>query len=169
MIAIAAVSRNWGIGKDNQLLFSLPSDMKHFRQITTGGTVLMGRKTLESFPGGRPLPKRRNIVLTSQEMEREGVEVVHSIQEMLDTVKTTPSDEVFVIGGGTVYEALLPYCDKALLTIVDAAPDADTFFPNLDANPFWEKSEISEPIAENGIMYRFVMYQNTNRTESGGK
>lgn len=162
MIAIVAVSRNWGIGKDNQLLFSIPSDMKHFRQTTTGGTVLMGRKTLESFPGGRPLPNRRNIVLTSQEMEREGVEVVHSIQEMLDAVKTTPSEEVFVIGGGTVYEALLPYCDKAVLTMVDATPDADTFFPNLDTNDAWEQSESSEPIEENGLVYHFVTYQNRN-------
>lgn len=161
MIAIVAVSQNWGIGKENQLLFSLPSDMKHFRQITTGGTVLMGRKTLESFPGGRPLPKRRNIVLTSGQIEREGVEVVHSVQEMLGAVKSTPSGKVFVIGGGTVYEALLPYCDEALLTIVDATPDADTFFPNLDADPSWKRIDESEPVEENGLTYRFINYRNT--------
>ena len=131
MDAIVVVDRNWAIGCNGGLLFSLPTDMKRFRSLTMGGTVLMGRKTLDSFPGGRPLPKRRNIVLSTQEIQVEGAEVVHTLKELLAAGEA--AEHAFVIGGGSVYAALLSRCRRTYLTKVDAAADEpDTYFPNLD-------------------------------------
>lgn len=162
MNAIVAVDRKWAIGRDNDLLFSFREDMKRFRSITTGGTVLMGRKTLESFPNSRPLPKRRNIVLTSHNIEIEGAEVVHTTDEMLKAVENEDTDTVFVIGGGSLYTALLPLCKRVYLTKVDAVGEgADTWFPNLDKLPNWQVEQESEPVEENGISYRFIDYVNT--------
>ena len=164
MNAIVAVDANWGIGRGNELLFTLRGDLKRFREITTGGTILLGRKTLETFPGGRPLPKRRNVVLTkSTHLELEGATVVHTIDELLDSVKDEDPDSVFVVGGGTVYTALLPYCKRVYMTRVDAtAGEPDTYFPNLDKLPGWEVEKEEPPIEENGITYRFVDYINKN-------
>lgn len=164
MNAIVVVDQNWAIGKAGDLLFSLPTDMKRFRRITSGGTVLMGRKTLESFPGGRPLPKRRNLVLTSGTIETEGVELVHSVDELLSAAASDDPEHVFVIGGGSVYRTLLPYCKRVYLTKVDAAAEnPDTFFPNLDALPGWEVECVDgDPVTENGLTYRFVNYVNRN-------
>lgn len=163
MNAIVVVDRNWAIGRDNQLLFSLPTDMKRFRSLTMGGTVLLGRRTLDSFPGGRPLPGRQNIVITRHpEFSREGVITVTGFQEALEAAQCPP-DKLWVIGGGSVYTALLSRCKRAYLTKVDAvAEEADTFFPNLDKLPGWEVETISEPITENGFTYRFVDYINKN-------
>ena len=162
MNAIAAVSASWGLGKDNDLLFHISEDMKRFRAITTGGTVLMGRKTLESFPNSRPLPNRRNVVLTSHNIEIEGAEVVHTTDEMLKAVENTDTDTVYVIGGGSLYTALLPLCKRVYLTKVDAVGEgADTWFPNLDKLPNWQVEQESEPIEEGGITYRFIDYVNT--------
>ena len=162
MNAIVAVDKNWAIGRDNDLLFSLPTDMKRFRTLTGGGTVVMGRKTLDSFPGGRPLPKRRNVVITrNADFAREGCECVLSPEEALALTKD--DEAVWLIGGGTIYEALLPYCKRVCLTVVDAqAEGADTFFPNLSAMENWEVESESEPIEENGLTYRFIDYVNKN-------
>lgn len=164
MNAIVAVDQNWAIGRKNDLLFSLPTDMKRFRALTTGGTVILGRKTLDSFPGGRPLPKRRNIVITrSPSFAREGAEVVQSPQAALDLAAGTEPDKLWVIGGGKIYAALLPQCKRVYLTKVDAAAkDADTFFPNLDQLPGWEVEHTGAPIQENGLTYHFVEYINQN-------
>ena len=161
MNAIVAVDANWGIGQGNELLFTLRGDLKRFREMTTGGTILLGRKTLETFPGGRPLPKRRNVVLTKSHLEVEGATVVHTIDELLDSVKDEDPESVYVVGGGTVYTALLPYCKRVYMTRIDAtAGEPDTYFPNLDKLPDWEVEKESEPLEENGITYRFVDYIN---------
>lgn len=163
MNAIVAVDENWAIGKENGLLFSFSGDMKHFRAITTGGTILLGRKTLETFPNGRPLPKRRNIVLTSCKADIPGAEVVHSIQGLMDAAAGEDPERVFVVGGGSVYTALLPYCRRVYLTKVAAAADSpDTYFPNLDKLPGWEVERMEEPVTENGLTYQFVDYINRN-------
>ena len=158
MNAIVVADRNWAIGRNNGLLFSLPGDMKHFRTLTSGGTVIMGRRTLDSFPGGRPLPKRRNIVITRDpDFCRDGCEVVHSPEEAL--ALAGDGDDVWLIGGGSIYAALLGRCRRACVTRVDtAAPEADVFFPDLDALPGWTVGHTGEPITENGLTYRFVDY-----------
>lgn len=163
MNAIVAVDKNWAIGCDGDLLFSLPTDMKRFRTLTTGGTVIMGRKTLESFPGGKPLPKRRNVVITrNREFGRDDVDVVSSIEEALQAVAGTEEEKLWVIGGGSIYTAMLSHCKRVFLTKVDAAaPDADTFFPNLDALPNWEVESVVETVEENGFTYQFINYVNT--------
>ena len=163
MNCIVVVDRNWAIGRDGGLLFSLPTDMKRFRSLTLGGTVILGRKTLDSFPGGRPLPKRRNIVITrSVDFDREGCEIVPSPQAALEAAAGTEEEQLWVIGGGSVYTALLPKCKRVYLTRVDAAAEnADTFFPNLDKLPGWKIEATSEPVEENGVTYRFVDYINT--------
>ena len=163
MNAIVAVDANWGIGQGNELLFTLQGDLKRFREMTTGATILLGRKTLETFPGGRPLPRRRNVVLTKSHLEVEGATVVHTIDELLDSVKDEDPESVYVVGGGTVYTALLPYCKRVYMTRIDAtAGEPDTYFPNLDKLPHWEVEKESEPLEENGITYRFVDYINKN-------
>ena len=158
MNAIVVADRNWAIGRNNSLLFSLPGDMKHFRTLTSGGTVIMGRRTLDSFPGGRPLPKRRNIVITRDpDFCREGCEIVHSPEAAL--ALAGDGDDVWLIGGGSIYAALLNRCRRACVTRVDtAAPEADVFFPDLDALPAWTVEHTGEPITENGLTYRFVDY-----------
>ena len=162
MNAIVVADRSWAIGRDGGLLFSLPTDMKRFRSLTMGGAVILGRKTLESFPGGRPLPKRKNIVITRQkDLSVEGAAVVSSLAEALDAAGDTPPDQIWVIGGGSVYTALLERCKRVYLTKVDAqAEDPDTFFPNLDKLPGWEVEHESEPVEENGLTFRFVEYIN---------
>jgi len=163
MNAIVVVDQNWAIGREGNLLFSLPTDMKRFRSLTLGGTVILGRKTLDSFPGGRPLPKRRNIVITRNvDFDREGAEVVSSLDAALKLAADTEPDRLWVIGGGSIYTALLSRCKRAYLTKVEAAaPDPDTFFPNLDKLPGWQVESTSAPVEENGVTYRFVDYINT--------
>ena len=162
MNAIVVADKNWAIGRDNGLLFDLPTDMKRFRDLTMGGTVLMGHRTLDSFPGGRPLKGRRNIVLTRDPtFQREGVTAVTSLAAALEIVEDP--EHLWVIGGGSVYTALLPQCHRAYVTRVDAAVgDADTFFPNLDKLPGWEVEHVSEPMTENGLTFRFMEYVNKN-------
>ena len=163
MNAIVVVDKNWAIGRENGLLFSLPTDMKRFRAMTLGGTVILGRKTLETFPGGRSLPKRRNIVITrNMEFQREGCEIVHSPEEALALVGGTEDDNLWVIGGGSIYTALLSRCKRVCVTHVDAAAqDADTFFPNLEKLPEWAVESVSETMEENGLTFRFVDYNRT--------
>lgn len=162
MNAIVVADKNWAIGRDNGLLFDLPTDMKRFRDLTMGGTVLMGHRTLDSFPGGRPLKGRRNIVLTRDPtFQREGVTAVTSLAAALEIVEDP--EHLWVIGGGSVYTALLSRCKRVYLTKVDAdAGETDTFFPNLDKLPGWEVEYVSEPMTENGLTFRFMEYVNKN-------
>ena len=163
MNLIVAVDKNWAIGYQNKLLVSIPEDMKFFRTTTTGKVVVMGRKTLDSFPGGKPLPGRRNIVITRNvDFDRRGCEIAATLKAALELAGDTNSDDLWVIGGGSVYTALLSRCKRVYLTKVDAvAEDADTFFPNLDKLPVWEVEHASEPVTENGVTYRFIDYINT--------
>ena len=132
MNIIVAVDKNWAIGKDNKLLVSIPADMKMFRQETTGKVVVMGRKTLESFPNGLPLKNRTNIVLTgNKDYNVKDAIIVHTVEELLEEIKKYPSEEVYCIGGDSVYKQLLPYCDTAHVTKIDFAYEADSYFPNL--------------------------------------
>ena len=157
MNAIVVVDQNWAIGREGDLLFSLPTDMKRFRSLT------LGRKTLDSFPGGKPLPGRRNIVITRNvDFDRAGCEVASNLNTALELAADTEPDKLWIIGGGSVYTAMLSRCSRVFLTKVDAvAEDADTFFPNLDKLPAWEVEHTSEPITENGVTYRFIDYLNT--------
>ena len=143
MKAIAAADKNWGIGYKNRLLVSIPSDMKFFRQTTTGKVVVMGRKTLESFPNGMPLKNRTNIVLTSnRNYQVKDAILVHSEEELLEELKKYNSEDIYVIGGESIYRMFLPYCDTALVTKIDHAFQADAYFPDLDAMDDWKKINI---------------------------
>lgn len=161
MNAIVAVDQNWAIGRENGLLFSLPGDMKRFRALTLNGTVIMGRKTLDSFPGGRPLPKRRNIVITRDpDFAREGCEAVRDPEAAL--ALAAEDENVWLIGGGSIYAALLDRCQRVYVTRVEAAAEgADAFFTDLDALPEWTVEHTGEAVTENGLTYRFVEYRNT--------
>ena len=160
MNCIVAVDANWGIGKDNDLLISIPEDMKYFRKVTAGKTLIYGRKTLESFPGQKPLPKRRNIVITrNATYGGNGAEVVNSVDEACLAVKDEDPDNVFVIGGGAIYSQMLPFCTRAYVTAIDKVFDADTFFPDLDSDPEWVIESESETKIHEGISYRFVIYK----------
>ena len=160
MKAILSADRNWGIGYQNKLLVRLPSDMRFFRETTTGHVVVMGRKTLESFPNGKPLPKRTNIVLTkNKNFAAKGAIVVHSKEELLEELKKYPEEDIFVIGGESIYRMLLPYCTTAYVTRTDYAYDADTYFPNLDELPEWKLVEESEEETYFDIEYRFTKYE----------
>ncbi len=160
MKMIVAVDKNWGIGKNNDLLVSIPADMKMFRTETSGKVVVMGRKTLESFPGGLPLKNRTNIVLSGNpDYQVKGAIVVHSLQELLEEIKKYPKDQVYCIGGDSVYKMLLPYCDTAQVTKIDFAYEADRYFPNLDEMPQWQVVAESEEQTYFDLEYRFVRYE----------
>ena len=160
MNAIVAADKNWGIGYKNKLLISITSDMKFFRQTTMNHVVVMGRKTLESFPNGLPLAKRTNIVLTrDQDYKVKGAILVHSEEELLEELKKYEEDDIFVIGGGSVYEMMLPYCNTVYVTKIDFAYQADTYFPNLDEMPEWEMTEESEEQTCFDIEFAFTKYE----------
>ena len=159
MNLIAAVDKNWGIGKDNSLLVSIPEDMKFFRETTSGKIVVMGRKTLESFPGGRPLKNRVNIVLTkNKEYAKDGAVIVHDMDELEAELKKYDSSDIFVIGGGSIYEMLLSMCDTAYITKIDKAFEADTYFPDLDENKEWQVEKRSETFLSGDMGYSFYTY-----------
>lgn len=152
MNAIVAISENGGIGKDNGLLFHISADLKRFKELTSGHTVIMGRKTLQSLPGGRGLPNRRNIVITRDiDFTAEGAEIVHSVDEALALAE----EDAFVIGGASIYQAMLPYCDKVYLTKVYADAEADVFFPSLCG---WQVVRRSEMQEENGLRFQYIDY-----------
>lgn len=156
MNLIVAVDINWGIGKDNDLLISIPEDMKLFRTMTSGSTIIMGRKTLESFPNGKPLKNRENIVLSSSNIDKD-VKVFHSINDVLTYVNN--KENVFVIGGGSIYKQLLPYCDRAYVTKIHKDFNATIFFPNLDELEDWNLIEIGNIKEWNGIKFQFNIYE----------
>ena len=160
MNAIAAVDANWAIGNKNKLLTSIPADMKFFREKTMGHVVVMGRKTLESFPNGLPLKNRVNIVLTANRSYKvKDAIIVHTKEELLEELKKYDSNELYVIGGGSIYEMLIPYCDTAYITKIDHAYAADTYFPNLDQMDDWEMTEVSEEQTCFDLEYVFAKYE----------
>lgn len=159
MNIIVAVDKNWAIGYQNKLLNSIPEDMKFFRETTTGKVVVMGRKTLESFPNGRPLKNRTNVVITRQKgYEVPGAVVVHSVEEAMDYLKDFKSEDIYVIGGASIYEQMLPYCDVAHVTVMDYAYQADTWFPDLDAMEDFVVAADSEEKTYFDLEYCFKMY-----------
>lgn len=162
MNLIVAVSSNFAIGKDNHLLFNIPTDLKYFKEKTMNKVVVMGEKTFWSLPF-KPLKNRVNVVLSSKsDFEYDGVRVVHSLQELFDTISQYNTDDVFVIGGGSVYNALMPYCKHAYITMVDReVEDADTFITNIDKISNWSVSNESEPVSENGETFTFRVYDNS--------
>ncbi|MDO4519553.1 MAG: dihydrofolate reductase [Eubacteriales bacterium] len=160
MNCIVAVDQNWAIGKDNKLLVSIPADMKLFRQETAGKVVVMGRKTLESFPNGLPLKNRTNIVLTSNKnYDGKGAIVLNTIEEVLEEIKKYPEDQVYCIGGDSIYRQLLPYCNTAHVTKIDFGYEADSYFPNLDELEEWQITESSEEQTYFDLEYRFLKYE----------
>ena len=160
MNIIVNADKNWAIGKNNSLLVRIPADMKYFRLMTEGNIVVMGRKTLESFPGGQPLKNRVNVVLsTDKNYKVKDTVIVHTIEEMLDELNKYESEDIFVIGGESIYRQLLPYCTKAYITKIDHAYDADTYFPNLDEDPEWEMTKISDEQTYFDLEYVFTIYE----------
>ena len=163
MNLIVAADKNWAIGHENKLLVSIPADMKFFREMTTGKVVVMGRKTLESFPGGLPLKNRINVVLTkNKDYHVKDAVVVHSVEEALEELEKYDTKDVYVIGGDTVYRQMLPYCDTAHVTKIDHAYEADTYFPNLDEDKEWELTADSEEQTYFDLEYRFLLYKRKN-------
>ncbi len=160
MNLIAAVDSNWGIGKNNQLLVKIPADMKFFRETTTGKVVVMGRKTLESFPNGQPLKNRVNIVLTHDKTYQvKDAVLVYSIEELWKELEKYESENIYVIGGESIYDQLVDACDTAHITKIDYAYDADAHFPNLDERPEWQITQDSEEQTYFDLIYHFYKYE----------
>ena len=164
MKLIVAVDKKWGIGKQNDLLFSIPEDMKHFRTVTAGKVVVMGKNTLLSFPGGRPLKNRiMNIVLSDVELPSQaGLTVCYSIDELFSEIAKYNTDDVYIVGGGMMYRQFCDYCSEAEITKVDADGGATVFFPDLDEKESWECVSVGEPIETNGYTVRFCTYKNND-------
>ena len=163
MNLIVAVSKSWGIGKNGDLLFSIPEDMKFFRETTMNKVVIMGRKTLESFPNKKPLPKRTNIVLTrNKDYNPEGVIICHTPVEVLNEVKKYQADDCFIVGGEEIYRLFIPFCKYAYITRVDSDADADSFLPDFEKLIDWELKERSPEILDNGHRIAFEVYENKN-------
>ena len=160
MKAILHADKEWGIGKKNGLMFSIPADMKFFRETTTGTVVVMGSNTLKSFPGGNPLKNRTNIVLYPDGEKRDDCIVVGSLDELFAELKKYDPEKIYVIGGAMMYKTLLPYCTEVLVTKVDAVGGADAYFENLDENPNFELVYESDPIETNGYQIKFTTYKN---------
>ena len=165
MQAIVHCDKNWGIGKKNDLMFNLPKDMRFFRKTTTGKVVVMGSNTLLSFPGGRPLKNRTNIVLwpggDHEKAQTEGFILVETLSELFSEIAKYPTDDVFVIGGAMMYHTMLPYCNEALVTKVDADGGAEVFFDNLDKLEDWEMVKATEPEEDSGYKISCTTYENS--------
>lgn len=160
MNIIASADQNWAIGKDNQLLVRIPDDMKRFRQMTTGNVVVMGRKTLESFPNQAPLKDRVNIVMTrNMDYQPKGVVIVHSVKELEKELEKYDTNDVFVIGGDSIYKQLLDMCDTAHITKIDYAYAADSYFPNLQEREDWQMVEESEEQTYFDVIYTYQTYK----------
>ena len=161
MELIVNVTENWGIGLHDQLLVSISADLKRFRALTTGKTVILGRRTLATFPGGRPLKNRENIVLTHDKtFAAEGALAAHDLPELFALLRGKNPDDVCVIGGASVYEQLLPYCARARVTKTLLTPEADRFFPNLDELENWQIEHETSPQEENGVRFSYIDYVN---------
>ncbi len=160
MNMIVAVDNNWAIGSRNRLLVSIPRDQRHFREETTGKVVVLGRRTLETFPQGQPLPNRTNIILSGNRNYRvKGAMVVHSLEELLEEVKKYDTGDVYVVGGESIYRQLLPYCDTAHVTKIDHTYEADAYFPDLDRDPEWQVTAESDEQTYFDIAYTFYRYE----------
>lgn len=160
MNVIVNADQNWGIGKDNELVIRISADMKMFREKTTGNVIVMGRKTLESFPNQKPLPNRTNVVLTTNpQYDGKGAVIVTTKEEMLEELKKYNSKDIYVVGGGSIYEMLLPYCDTAYVTRTEKTFEADTYFPNLDQLPEWKLVEEGEEQMQDDVIFRFNRYE----------
>ena len=160
MNLIVAVDENWAIGNTNELLISIPADHKFFRQETTGKVVVLGRKTLETFPQGLPLKNRKNIIMsTNKAYQVKDAVVVHDVEELLEELKKYDTEDVYIVGGESVYRQMLPYCDVAHVTKIDHAYAADAYFPNLDEMPEWQITADSEEQTYFDITYHFLKYE----------
>ena len=158
MKLIVAVDQNWAIGKGGDQLAYLSADLRRFKEITMGHPIILGRKTLATFPGSRPLKGRRNLILSrTPGFQVEGAEVFGD----LEALRAAAPDDAVVVGGGSVYQALLPWCDTAYVTKIDRQFPADTWFPNLDQDPGWTVMEQEPPLEEKGIPFRYVTYRRT--------
>ena len=163
MKAIAAVDSNWAIGNKGRLLVSIPNDMKMFRNETTGKVIVLGRKTLETFPNGLPLKNRTNIILTKDpEFKVKDAIVVHNQEELFEEIKKYESDDVYIIGGESVYKQFVKYCDTAFITKIDEDYEADAYFPNLDKDENWKVVAQSEEQTYFSVEYYFKEYRNAN-------
>lgn len=163
MNLVVAVDENWAIGNKNQLLVRIPNDHKMFRELTTGKVVVLGRKTLETFPQGQPLKNRTNIILTTDpKYQVKDAIVVHSIEELLETLKNYDDEDIYIIGGDSVYKQMLPYCNVAHVTRIDHAYEADRYFPNLDKDPEWVITADSDEQYYFDLTYQFVKYERKN-------
>lgn len=165
MKAIVAVDKKWGIGKKNDLLFSLPADMAFFRKTTLNKIVVMGSNTLKSFPNGNPLKNRTNVVLFPGGEKRDDCIIVDSMDELKVELKKYPKDDVFIIGGAMFYKTMLPYCSEVLVTKVDADGGAEVFYENLDELPNWSCVYESESEQTNGYNIKFTTYKNSDIKE----
>ncbi|MBQ9278041.1 MAG: dihydrofolate reductase [Lachnospiraceae bacterium] len=166
MNLIVAVDNNWAIGNKGELLVSIPEDMKFFRKVTMGNVVVLGRKTLAGFPNGLPLKGRDNIIFSKNpNYKADGATVVHSKEELFEELKAYNDKEIYVIGGGSIYEMLLPYCKYAYVTKIDYKYEADTYFPNLDILENWKLIEESDENTYFSIEYYFYKYENTSPIE----
>ena len=170
MDLIVSVDENWGIGNNGKLLVKISGDLKRFRKMTTNNIIVMGRKTLESFPEGKPLPNRINIVMThSHHYSCEGVIVCHNIQEVLKEISKNLKKYVFIVGGSSIYEQFLPYCERAYVTKVYQTFIADTYIKNLDNDYHWKLIEQQPVQEENGIKYAFLTYENQQYQQNAVK
>lgn len=165
MKAIVAVDKKWGIGKKNGLLFSLPEDMKFFKETTLNKVVIMGSNTLKSFPNGKPLKNRVNIVLFPGGEKREDCVIVQDLDELRKEIKKYNPDDVFVIGGAMFYKTMLSFCSEVYVTKVDADGEAEVFYENLDNLSDWKMTFASEPIETNGYTIKFTTYKNLKTKE----
>ena len=160
---IVAVDNRWAIGNKNRLLVSIPNDMKHFREETTGKVIVLGRKTLETFPQGLPLQNRENIILSANPAFKvRGATVVNSLEQLLDSLKKYPPEDVYIVGGESIYRQLLPYCDTVHVTKIDHTYEADAYFPDLDADKEWILAEDSDELTYFDISYNFLKYRRIN-------
>lgn len=168
MKAIVAVDRSWAIGNQGELLVHIPADMKNFRSLTLGKIVIYGRKTLETFPHARPLPKRVNIILSrNPDYKAEGARVVNSPEQLMEVLQNEypeyTKDDAINIGGASIYHELLPYCDEAIVTKVEASFEADAWFDDLDADPDWECVQRGEDQTYEDLVFHFDIYRRKNR------
>jgi dihydrofolate reductase len=166
MNVIVVVDQNWGIGKNNDLLFHIPKDLAYFKEKTANKVVVMGGNTLLSLPNSKPLPKRVNIVLTDA-FKRDDCIVVETLSELFEELKKYPSNDLFIIGGAMFYKTMLPYCNRAYITKVDANGGAVHFFNNIDKMQNWQLESESETFSDNGYNFKFTIYNNTKVEEYG--
>ena len=158
MIAIVAVDKNWGIGRGGEQLIYISRDLKRFREFTTGNTIILGRKTMYTFPGSKPLKNRRNLILSrNPDFQPEGAEVFPGLEELME--QDTDPDNTYVVGGASVYHTMIGQCDRAYVTKIDAEYPADCWFPNLDADPNWEVESEEDWQEQDGVRFRYVNYR----------